>query len=219
MISISRIVRLLVLAPNVLLLFLRALLSATITSAMTDLLDPITEATDSLAAASIDWNEYLPITYKISGDVEFFIDLLTRLCTAARTNPALSAFLFASEGTILHYGIRIYAISLVTLFPSITPFPSSLLPAARLRPGTIDATLAARRRRSPWPRRRGSALLRRQSPDPRSALVRPAINLPSDSRGQPRRLVPTTAGSSNKCAPPAISQRSETGCDKPPPRF
>ena len=46
-----------------------------------------------------------------------------------------------------------------------------------------------------------------------SALVRPAADLPSDARGQPRRPVPTTVGSSNKCGPPAIPKSSETRCD------
>jgi len=99
------------------------------------------------------------------------------------------------------------------LFPSVTPVPSSLLSAAHLRPGaSTDATLAV-------VAVHGLAVGARPSSASQlvpSALVRPTADLLSDARGQPRRPVPTTVGSSNKCGPPAVPKPSETSCDEPP---
>jgi len=82
------------------------------------------------------------------------------------------------------------------LFPSVTHFPSSFLSAARLRPGATDATLAVVAVHGLAVEVRPSSASQQLVP---SALVRTAADLPSDALGQPRRPVPTTVGSSNKC--------------------
>ena len=92
------------------------------------------------------------------------------------------------------------------LFPSVTHFPSSLLSAARLRPGATNTTLAV-------VAVHGLAVGARPFSASQlvpSALVRTAADLPSGALGHPRRPVPTTVGSSNKCGTPAIPKSSET---------
>jgi len=95
------------------------------------------------------------------------------------------------------------------LFPSVTHFPSSLFSAARLRPGATDATLAVVAVHGLDAGARPSSASQLVP----SALVRTAADLLSDALGQPRRPVPTTVGSSNKCCTPAIPKSSETRCD------
>jgi len=86
------------------------------------------------------------------------------------------------------------------LFPSVTPFPSSLLSAARLRPGATDATLAV-------VAVHGLAVGARPSSASQlvpSALVRPAADLPSDALGQPRQpvnLCPRRLAAATSAAP------------------
>jgi len=86
-------------------------------------------------------------------------------------------------------------------FPcSVTHFPSSLLSAARLCPGAINATPAVVAVHGLDVGARPSSASQLVP----SALVCTAADLPSDALGQPRRPVPTTVGSSNKCCTPAI---------------
>jgi len=73
---------------------------------MPDLLEE--ERADTQAAASIDWKKLFPTNMSINGSVQSFVQLLIASSAAAKGDTILMAF-FASHGTILPAGARIYA--------------------------------------------------------------------------------------------------------------
>ena len=68
------------------------------------------ERADAQAANSIDWLKLFPIDMSIDGSVQSCIQLLITISAAAKTDTILMAF-FASHGTIIPAGARIYAAS------------------------------------------------------------------------------------------------------------
>jgi len=75
---------------------------------MPDLLEE--ERADTQAAASIDWKKLFPTDMSIDGGVQSFVQLFIAISAAAKDDTTLMAF-FASHGTILPAGARIYAAS------------------------------------------------------------------------------------------------------------
>jgi len=75
---------------------------------MPDLLEE--ERADEHAANSIDWKKLFPIDMSIDGSVRSFVQLLITISAAAKDDTILMAF-FASHGTIIPAGTRIYAAS------------------------------------------------------------------------------------------------------------
>jgi len=68
------------------------------------------ERADTQAAASVDWKKLFPTDMSIDGSVQSFVQLLIAISAAAKDDTILMAF-FASHGTILPAGARIYAAS------------------------------------------------------------------------------------------------------------
>ena len=75
---------------------------------MPDLLEE--ERADTQAAASIDWKKLFPTDMSIDGSVQSFVQLLIAISAAAKDDNIFMAF-FASHGTIIPAGARIYAAS------------------------------------------------------------------------------------------------------------
>jgi len=89
------------------------LISVTIISAMTDLLEDAAESADASAAASIDWFRVFPTSISVDGTVQSFIKLFIFIIISAATKKdTVHTEFFASHGTILPAGARIYAESL-----------------------------------------------------------------------------------------------------------
>jgi len=85
-----------------------ALLSATIASAMADLLDHAAERSASKAVTAIKWNILHDAKHPVDGSPQSLIEFFMRICTLCKLDPVLSAFL-ESEGTVIASGVTMYA--------------------------------------------------------------------------------------------------------------